>query len=539
MKPIPNTGSFTALMKSGAVYVDKTKQIADLISYGRVFFSRPRRFGKSLALDAAATLFEKGVDPYFKGTWIHDHWTDGTYPVLKLSFIEMISPSFEAFQQRFCDRITAFAKKQGLKLESQDETPDGYMLALLDHYDVEHQIVIVIDEYDCMLTSSMNDETEYTKYINCIRAFYGVLKDKAQIRFLGITGVTRLKNVSIFSVGSDIRDATYYHSLADLTGYTRDEILKYFKEYVLDIVQKLNHAELSLDDITEDNAYVKEFLDRLALEYDGYCFDKTYRQKVYSTWSVNNFFEENSRDDLICFGDYWFDNGGMPSILKNYLETHDLDISTYLRDDVISPNPDNFTAPLSLVGISPTVLMCQTGYLTLRSTLEGNIRLGIPNNEVRKALAKRLYYRYAKCYPEVTDGQREILEHGTGEEILALLNALLNTLSYENYPIRDESSLRAMLHCFFLGALLKVSVEKENAKGRSDLELEFPDRRLVFELKFVEDSKDADKALDAATAQIEERDYGNTLPQKKELMRLALVFDGSMDQRKFTHVRSV
>lgn len=198
MKPIPTTGSFPALIKSGAVYVDKTKFIAKLISYGRVFFSRPRRFGKSLALDAAATLFERGVDPYFKDTWIHDHWSDVTYPVLKLNFAGMQTSSFEEFERLLSATIRDFAEDHALTIKPLDETPAAYIQALLKHFDVEHQLVIIIDEYDCMLTGSMNDEAEYTKYTECMRMFYGALKDKEQIRFLGITGVTRLKNVAIF-----------------------------------------------------------------------------------------------------------------------------------------------------------------------------------------------------------------------------------------------------------------------------------------------------------------------------------------------------
>ena len=46
----------------------KTKYIRDLIKLERVFISRPRRFGKSLTLDTIASLFETGVEPYFKGT---------------------------------------------------------------------------------------------------------------------------------------------------------------------------------------------------------------------------------------------------------------------------------------------------------------------------------------------------------------------------------------------------------------------------------------------------------------------------------------
>lgn len=148
-------------------------------------------------------------------------------------------------------------------------------------------------------------------------------------------------------------------------------------------------------------------------------------------------------------------------------------------------------------------------------------------------MAKRLYFKYAARFPKITQEQRRILERGSPEQILDLFNALFNTLSYENYPIRDEATLRACLHCFFIGADIDVTVEKENSKGRSDLELNLPDRRLVIELKYVGNSSDADQALGTAVSQIRARDYGNTLPRKQELRRLAMVFDGTKDVRAF------
>ena len=64
-----------------------------------------------------------------------------------------------------------------------------------------------------------------------LREIYGTLKDKNEIRFLGITGVTRLKDVTIFSVGSDILDVTYDNDVATITGFTREEIAKYYIDY--------------------------------------------------------------------------------------------------------------------------------------------------------------------------------------------------------------------------------------------------------------------------------------------------------------------
>ena len=91
MKLISNSGSFTDFYNKNRIYVDKTETIYNLLTtQDKVFISRPRRFGKSLTLDTIATLFQYGVDPYFKNTWIYDKWTESTYPVLKLSFLILL-----------------------------------------------------------------------------------------------------------------------------------------------------------------------------------------------------------------------------------------------------------------------------------------------------------------------------------------------------------------------------------------------------------------------------------------------------------------
>lgn len=76
MKRIAQTRSFTSLIDSDCIYIDKTKEISSLLMHERVFISRPRRFGKSLLLDTIGTLFEYGTEPYFHGTWIYDKWKE-------------------------------------------------------------------------------------------------------------------------------------------------------------------------------------------------------------------------------------------------------------------------------------------------------------------------------------------------------------------------------------------------------------------------------------------------------------------------------
>lgn len=199
MKDISSTGSFKKFYRNNCIYVDKTKFISELVKLERVFISRPRRFGKSLTLDTIGTLFENGVEPYFKETYIYDKWTEPTYPVLRLNFLKFDKKSVEVFKNKLNSKITEFAKRIDVKNyieKSEPEDSIDYLLELLSLED--RQIVILIDEYDCQMTANINKETLYKEFQEKIKSFYANIKDQDSIRFLGITGVTRLKDVSIF-----------------------------------------------------------------------------------------------------------------------------------------------------------------------------------------------------------------------------------------------------------------------------------------------------------------------------------------------------
>lgn len=115
MKNISTGSSFKNVYRYNCIYVDKTKYIFDLIKLERVFISRPRRFGKSLTLDTIGTLFETGVAPYFKGTYIYDKWTEPTYPVLRLNFLKFDTKSVDAFKNKLNSKITEFARRINVK----------------------------------------------------------------------------------------------------------------------------------------------------------------------------------------------------------------------------------------------------------------------------------------------------------------------------------------------------------------------------------------------------------------------------------------
>ena len=540
MKDISSTGSFIKFYLNNYIYVDKTKYIRDLVKLEKVFISRPRRFGKSLTLDTIATLFETGVEPYFKGTWIYDKWTEPTYPVFRLSFLNLDNSSMDLFKKQLNSKITEFANKISVKGYVEKTEPEDSILGLLEKLEEEtRQIVILIDEYDYQLTSNINNDELYKQFQQKIKRIYANIKDKFAIKFLGITGVTRLKDVAIFSVGSDIRDITNSSAYSQMIGFTRDEIKKFYIDYLKLAASYENNC--NVDEVTDTQ--IESLLDRLAKNYDGYCFDEFYKKKVFSTWSVNKFFQSVVSNKFVYFGEYWYDNGGLPSILVNYLKTHELNIFEYLdKDKFLKVSSDDFKNPTALTTINQNVLMCQTGYLTLRSDLNktSTVALGIPNGEIYKALNRLLANNIFKGNTDITDDYgRSLLEVGTVDDIINLFNSALNSVSYDNYPIVSESSVQNMLKLYLLGAHQKVLSEVHEAKGRADLVVNTDNRRIVFEFKYAKNETEAKSKLLDAVEQIKTRDYGNIVPKKTELLRIAAVFNADPKVRAFTEYQEV
>ena len=541
MKDISSTGSFIDFTLENFIYVDKTEYIPKLVKLKRVFISRPRRFGKSLTLDTIATLFETGVEPYFKGTWIYDKWTEPTYPVLRLNFLDLDKYSLEHFKQKLNAIISSFARDINVKNYEEKVEPEDTIYFLLDELRKEkRQIVILIDEYDCQMTANINNETLYNQFQEKIKSFYATIKNKWPIKFLGITGVTRLKDVEIFSIGSDINDITNESAFSQLIGFTRDEIKKYYIDY-LKLASSYENS-CSVDNVTDEQ--IESLLDRLAKNYDGYCFDEFYKKKVFSTWSVNKFFQSVVSNKFVYFGEYWYDNGGLPSILVNYLKTHELNAFEYLnKENTVSIPVNDFLNPTALTTINQNVLMCQTGYLTLRSALTSGdltVDLGIPNGEIYKALNRLLAINfYKEGIYTLAKGVRDLLDAGEIEDIIDRFNSVINSVSYDHFPINSEAAVQNYLYLFLIGAGIETTTESHYSKGRADLIIETKNRRLVLELKYAEDETVAKTKLSESVEQIKSRDYGNTEPKKNELLRIATVFNAEPKVRAFKDYQAV
>ena len=541
MKDISSTGSFIDFTLENFIYVDKTEYIPKIVKLKRVFISRPRRFGKSLTLDTIATLFETGVEPYFKGTWIYDKWTEPTYPVLRLNFLNFDKNSLEKFNNKLNSKITEFAELNKVTTYKEKEEAEDSIDHLLEQLRLENrQIVILIDEYDCQMTANINNETLYKQFQEKIKSFYATIKNKWAIKFLGITGVTRLKDVEIFSIGSDIRDITNASAYSQMIGFTRDEIKRYYIDYLTLAASYENKCRV--EEVTDTQ--IESMLDMMAQNYDGYCFDEDYEKKVFSTWSVNTFFQTMIEKKKVQFGEYWYDNGGLPSILVNYLKTHELNAFEYLNKEKSVTIPVNdFLNPTSLTTINQNVLMCQTGYLTLRSALTSGdltVDLGIPNGEIYKALNRLLAINfYKEGIYALAKGVRDLLDAGDIEDIIDRFNSVINSVSYDHFPINSEATVQNYLYLFLIGAGIETTTESHSSKGRADLIIETKNRRIVIELKYAQNETEAKTKLTDAVEQIKSRDYGNTEPKKAELLRIAAVFNADPKVRKFSQFSKV
>ena len=539
MKDISSTGSFIDFTLENFIYVDKTEYIPKLVKLKRVFISRPRRFGKSLTLDTIATLFETGVEPYFKGTWIYDKWTEPTYPVLRLNFLDLDKYSLEHFKQKLNAIISSFARDINVKNYEEKVEPEDTIYFLLDELRKEkRQIVILIDEYDCQMTANINNETLYKQFQEKIKSFYDTIKNKWPIKFLGITGVTRLKDVEIFSIGSDIRDITNASAYSQMIGFTRDEIKRYYIDYLKLAASSENKCRV--EEVTDTQ--IESMLDMMAQNYDGYCFDEFYKKKVFSTWSVNSFFQSIIENKFVDFGDYWYDNGGLPSILVNYLKTHKLNSLDYVeKDKTITIRVNDFKNPTSLTSINQNVLMCQTGYLTLRSPVysKGFMTLGIPNSEVYNALLSLMALNIFDDTKLENVNEQILSQSKDVGEIIELFNTVLNTVSYDNYPISSEAVVQQLLYMYLKGICNSVSAELHSSKGRADLVIESDNRRIVFEFKYAKNEIEAKVKLSEAIEQIKTREYGNIVPKKAELLRIAAVFNADPKVRAFNEYHEV
>ena len=210
-------------------YVDKTLFLRDLMDKGDgvKLFTRPRRFGKTLALSMIKTFFEKETDEagkvtdnsrYFEGMKImreEKQYTErmGQYPVIFLSLESAKQPDYKMAYESLLDEIIkeyarhryvllgdallGINKEKFTAIMERRAEPIAYVKSLaflaecLKQYHGQNT-VILIDEYDVPLENAYF-RGFYDEMIDFIRSlFESALKSNDSLEFAVITGCLRI-----------------------------------------------------------------------------------------------------------------------------------------------------------------------------------------------------------------------------------------------------------------------------------------------------------------------------------------------------------
>ena len=503
---------FSNIRKQGKIYVDKTKLISKIAEQDTpIFFSRPRRFGKSLLINTLHSLFEKGLEDFHELD-LEKTWHDGTYKVVHFDFSRMINDTFDFNYKLSKKIIQQFSGNNSDFKESDLQYPD-MILDEISQKISDYSIVLLIDEYDAPLTHNIDKQNKIEDITNTLNNFYATIKQYTdKFRFIFITGITRTSHVSIFSAFNNLLDITLEDEFNDLLGFTKDNLIQYFDGYIEDSAHVL---KMSKGDIYK----------RLEQYYDGFQFALEASETVFNPWSVLSFFKLPKKG----FKNYWFDSGGTPSIIINYCKIDNYFDIFNGRDREILKTKKEITAKYEISKIPYEILLLQAGYLTIRKETIQTARLTFPNTEVEDSMLD--LYMTANNIKIHDDVQRQIdmlseyIDNKNIIGIVEIFNAILNDcVSIHSTIFQDERSIRDIIYAALPQEVyLQKIKERETTKGFSDLELLTQKTHMVIEFKRTNQSRDASACLQEAVEQMRSKKYGIGAFKNHTLYRVAMV----------------
>jgi hypothetical protein len=501
---------FTGIREDGYVYVDKTEHIYRLVtSAGKVFFlSRPRRFGKSLLCSTLSALFS-GRRELFRGISGRPglcidtlDWDWKAYPIIKLDLNPGdYSQGYNVLVSSLANLLENTAGIYGLRVRG-DTVSDQFTNLIMDLAKTSHErVVIIVDEYDKPLLSTIDNEELHGKMRNVLKGFYSVFKSSDEyLKFVFLTGVTRFSRVSIFSDLNNLIDISLNPDYADLCGITQEELATNFEPEIDEIVKTKGHIK-------------KEYLDELKRFYNGYRFSKK-EQTVYNPFGLlNHFFNKGD------FESYWFVTG-TPAFLIKLIENQHIDILNLENGKVALNDFQKF----DMENMDAVSVLYQSGYLTITGYAEkyNEYSLDYPNEEVRASFAKSLLDYYIK--PSYTADAPlalaipKALDKGDIDSAMNALIPFFASIPYD-IQIKQERYYQTVVHLIFRMLGLYCLSEVKIATGRIDTLVETNRYVYCFEFKL-------DGTAEEALRQIDDKNY--LLPWKgrgKKLFKIGVSFD--------------
>lgn len=516
---------FTEIRKNGYYYIDKSGLIKDILKTASTkvtLITRPRRFGKTLAMSMLDAYFDirKDSKQLFDGLEISQNqvlcseWMN-KYPTIFVSFRQVEGLDFKGaydmltvvianlFNEHIylldSKKATEFQKTSFKNLLSgnasvKEVKSSIYLLMNMMNDYYNEPVILLIDEYDVPVAKA-NNNGYYNEMLDVMKSLMQTVKDNKTLKFAIITGCLRIAKESIFTgMNNFVSDTIVSSRLNEYFGFTQKEVNK-----ILSDADAITHADI-----------IKEW-------YDGYHFGN---YDIYCPWDVMNYILDLQYNPKAKPQSYW-KNTSDNAIIRSFIDysgsniTRKLEvlmsgghifqhIDEYLTYDYLHSDEDNIWSILYL-----------TGYLTQVKEDVGRklddskmTALTIPNKEIRDIFettvikwfgdSARMWNRKALF---------DAVWSGNSESITYEMNKLLRkTISYHDYR---EDFYHAFLAGIFAGAGYMVDSNKEHGEGRSDVVVydTVNARVAVFEAKYTRTLDKLESECDIALEQIDERMY--------------------------------
>ena len=533
-------------ISSECYYVDKTLLIRDLIDDHNMvtLFTRPRRFGKTLAINMLKTFFEKtdeDTSKYFidKKIWQCGQkyqLMQGMYPVIMLTFKDVKfdnwQDSLEAIRlvlkdeyKRHPELVDSNAlgsddKDYLTRMEKSTLTDVEYSRALLNltrMLAIHHgkNVVILIDEYDTPIQQGYT-RGFYQDVIAFMRNFLsGGLKDNPSLAFGVLTGIMRVSKENLFSGLNNLTVNTVLDDkYSNYFGFTGDE------------VQKMADYYGKSDGMLEIQKW-----------YDGYHFGNS---EIYNPWSVTSYFANDGQAKA-----FWA-NTSDNEIIREVLQ----ELTTEVSDELTRIMQDEeIHAALNMEVVYPKMadgadtifsFLLLAGYLTLTSAPEETefgtfATLKIPNMEIRRVYnTEVLGWMRTQSKGGVIPDIEKAIYLGDGKRLeRALRNYMISCIS------TFDGAAEGFYHGMVLGLIASLSTKyhirsnRESGDGRFDLQMEPKEKMLpgiVMEFKSVpaSEKKDLSVIAEEAIAQIDRNNYTQELEERgvKKIVKYGIAFSG-------------
>lgn len=515
---------FSEIRQNDYYYVDKSELIRELLktSIAKVtHITRPRRFGKTLAMSMLANFFDirQKNESLFQGLAVSSdsslckEWMN-QWPVVFLSLKNIDGLTFSTAYQQLAYEIGLLFEKhkylltdekigpaekelfERLKNRSTSEVEVSRSLQFLLQLMTRHygkSAILLLDEYDVPLAKASSNGY-YKEMLELIRAIMiTALKDNPSLCFAVITGCLRISKESIFTgTNNFVSDTITDSHLDEYFGFTQKDV-----------------DQLLADTDAQDHA------DDIKNWYDGYHFGDF---DVYCPWDVMNYLRDLQRNPKALPSSYW-KNTSDNAIIRSFIDyagssiTRKLEtllsggyiiqeINENLTYDYLHSSEENLWSVLYLTGYL-TCLKDDTLSLPARS-----IALVIPNAEIREIFETTIIQWFddsARSW-----NRKPLFDAIWAKNCAAAteeMNRLLRkTISYHDYK---EDFYHAFLAGIFAGAGYTVESNREHGEGRSDVVVYDSEngRVAVFEIKYAQTSASLPTACEAALTEIATRMY--------------------------------